>query len=76
MLRMEGISNTNGIISCLLFPEDSKEGCNLEYDMKTGRRECVLPKGYEHCKMHIAVACAYLEKNQAALPESKELMWY
>ena len=76
MLRMEDITKSNGIIRCLLFLEDSKEGCDLEYDVKTGRRECELPNGYEYCKTHIAVACSYLKKNQAALPKSKVLMWY
>ena len=76
MLRMEKINKNNDIVSCVLFPEDSNDGCAFEYNTKTKETKCELPKGYEYCTMHITMARTYIQKNIDNLPDRKTMMWY
>jgi len=77
MIKLEKIKLNNNVIECILFPEDSREGCILKYNVLTGDWECRLPDGYEYCKTHVAMACSYLRNNyKQGLPDEKLIMWY
>ncbi|SCW67807.1 hypothetical protein [Eubacterium ruminantium] len=77
MVRIEKIKIKNNIIECVLFPEDNKDGFILKYNPETREKDYQLPKGYEHCDVHVTMACVYLRNNyKKNLPESKVVIWY
>lgn len=77
MLRLENIKRINNIVKCDFYPEDCKTAVSFSYDFDTEDVQCVLPKGYEYCGVHIAQAVHWLEsmKNEQ-LPKEKVIMWY
>ena len=76
MLKMKKIKRNNNVIECEMTPEDSERSCVLILDIVSGKVSCELPKGYEYCINHVAMAVNWLKKNKDNLPEEKLLMWY
>lgn len=77
MIRLEKIKIKNDTVECMAFPEDSKEGCVLRYNVKTKEKDYILPKGYEYCDVHMTMACIFFRDNyENGLPETKIIMWY
>ena len=77
MVRLENIKRDSDRVSCDAYPEDSKFPVHMEVSIKTGEvTRTDLPKGYEHCTMHIRHAKRFLLTNADDLPESRLIMWY
>ena len=77
MVKLENIKRENDCISCDAYPEDSKTPVHLEVAISTGDiTRSDMPKGYEHCLMHIRHAKRFLLTNADNLPKSRLLMWY
>ena len=81
MVRIKNVKVADGKITCDIYPEDSKEKGTLEIDIES--RETLnytLPKGYEYCSSHRAMARKHLLKSiiddKEPVREEYLVMWY
>ncbi len=79
MIKLTGITRSNGRITCAAYVEDSGQGIDLVFDESKAEFEKYdMPEGYEWCKSHIAHAKKYLKSLIGKQIESSErtIMWY
>lgn len=77
MIKLTQIKRSGDLIECKAFVEDCSEPILLRYSAADMDFETyVLPKGYEHCALHIAMARQYISNNADSLPAEKIILWY
>lgn len=79
MIKLKNIVRKNNIVTCDIFPEDSKNPGTIVYDInKSDIQEYRLPKGYEWCKNHIAHASRAIKEMIKAedTQSEKTVSWY
>ncbi len=77
MIKLKNIKKNNDTISCLIYPEDSKEPGNLIINLSTKVEKYNLPDGYDWCKYHVSHASRALIElaQQKDIPSEKLIMW-
>lgn len=80
MITLKNIERDGNTIMADAFPEDCKTAVRFVCHIDTWElEEYVLPKGYEYCDHHMAMAKWHLKRlldSNEELPKERLVMWY